>query len=294
MKKIILTGASGFLGYHLMRIAAKDLEVYGIWNTKPINFTDAVQVNCDITNYIELGNIIDDIEPDATIHAAAISDSNFCQLNKELSYAVNVEATKNIAGICSDYSIPMAFTSTDLVFDGTQGMYTETDHKNPLNIYGEQKALAEEEVLRIYPNATVFRLPLMFGLREASERSYMQQFITQIKRGEKAKLFNDEYRSVCGACSISEGILKLMWHNSGIIHLAGPDRLSRYNFGKEVVKAFKLDETLLDSCSQKDVKMAAPRPADVSLDISKALSLGFAPLSVSNELNLIAEHKYLK
>lgn len=293
MKKIILTGASGFLGYHLMRIAAKDFEVYGLSHTKHFDFANAVQAPCDISNYIELGNIIDDIEPDAIIHAAAFSDSNYCQLNRELSFAVNVEATKNIAGICSDYNIPMVFTSTDLVFDGTQGMYSETDKKNPLNIYGEQKALAEEEVLRIYPNATVFRLPLMFGLKEASERSYMQQFIAQIKRGEKAKLFNDEYRSICGAGSISEGILKLMWHNSGIIHLAGHERLSRYEFGRKVVKAFELDETLLDSCSQKDVMMAAPRPADVSLDISKALSLGFEPLSVEEELNLIVDHKYL-
>lgn len=292
-KKLIITGASGFLGYHLARVAAKDWEVYSITNSRVLDFEDAVDINCDIRNYIELGNIIDDIEPDAIIHTAAISDANFCEHNEELSYQVNVEATKNLAGICCDYQIPFAFTSTDLVFDGKQGMYKEEDEKNPLSIYGEQKAVAEEEVLRIYPEATVFRLPLMFGEPEASAANYLQKFIVQIQKGEKAFLFHDEYRSVCGARSIAEGILKLIYE-TGIIHLAGKEKLSRYDFGLKACYAFGLDTSLLHSCSQKDVKMAAPRPADVSLDISKAVSLSYAPLSVDEELNLIATGKYFK
>ena len=74
--------------------------------------------------------------------------------------------------------------------------------------------------------------------------------------------------------------------------MAGKERLSRYDFGMKVANAFQLDTSLIQSCSQKDVKMSAPRPADVSLDISKALGLGFSPLSVDEELKLIADHKY--
>jgi len=290
-KKLIITGASGFLGYHLLRVASAEWEVYGITHSKGFDFKDFIAINCDIRNYIELGNFIDDIEPDAIIHAAAISDANFCEQNKGLSYQVNVEATKNLSGICCDFQIPFAFTSTDLVFDGTKGVYKEDDAKNPLSIYGEQKSIAEEEVLRIYPEATVFRLPLMFGAGEASATNYLQKFIAQINNGETTSLFHDEYRSVCGARSIAEGVLKLL-HKTGIIHLAGREKLSRYEFGLKVAKAFGLDESLLLSCSQKDVKMAAPRPADVSLDISKALGLDFTPLSVDEELNLITTGKY--
>ena len=116
-KKLILTGASGFLGYHLLRVAAPDWEVYGITNSKGFDFAGAVSIKCDIRNYIQLGNFIDDIEPDAIIHMAAISDANYCEQNKDLSYEVNVEATKNLTGICCDFKIPFAFTSTDLIFD---------------------------------------------------------------------------------------------------------------------------------------------------------------------------------
>ena len=291
MKKLIITGASGFLGYHILRLAEPDWEVYGITHSKSFDFAKAVAINCDLRNYIELGNFIDDIEPDAIIHTAAIADANFCEQNKELSYEVNVEAAKNLAGICCDYNIPFVFTSTDLVFDGKRGMYKEDDAKNPVSVYGEQKSAAEDEVLRIYPLASIFRLPLMFGFPDASTSNYLQKFISQIENEEPVKLFYDEYRSICGARSIAEGILKLMG-NAGVIHLAGKENLSRYEFGLKAAKAFNLNQSLLESCSQKDVKMAAPRPADVSLDISKAVSLGYAPIYLEEELKLIAEQKY--
>lgn len=295
-RKLFVTGASGFLGYHLLHVAQKEWEVYGLTHTQSIATSSATLVNCDIRNYIELGNYIDDIEPDVIIHAAAISDANYCQQNKELSYAVNVEAAMNIAGIAADYNIPFAFTSTDLVFDGKQGMYKEEDDKNPLSVYGEQKSEAEDEIRSIYPSATIFRLPLMIGAPEASRSNYLKNFLQQISEGQKATLFYDEYRSACGAKSIAQGMLTLLGNNSDlppVVHIAGPERLSRYDIGLAIAKAFGLSETMLQSMSQKDLQMAAPRPADVSLDISKAVALGYQPVALAEELNAIAGNNYL-
>ncbi|MBP6730608.1 MAG: NAD(P)-dependent oxidoreductase [Chitinophagales bacterium] len=290
MKKLLITGSTGFLGYHLTRAACSEWQVFGVARTLTHDPHVTLVRSCDITNYIELGNFIEDLEPDAIIHAAAIADANFCEQNREQSYAVNVEASKNVAGICADYNIPMVFTSTDLVFDGKKGMYTEEDTKNPVSAYGQQKSIAEEEILKIYPSATVARLPMMFGYADASASNYLQKFIKQLQDNEAASLFHDEYRSVCGARSVALGLLKLMGE-PGVIHIAGKERLSRYEFGVLAAKAFGLDESLLNKCSQKDVPMAAPRPADVSLDISKALGLGYAPLSVADELKLVAASK---
>ena len=291
-KKLLLTGASGFLGFHLLRVFAPDWEIYGITNSNSFEFTGATPVKCDLTNYIELGNYFDDIEPDAVIHTAAIADANFCQQNKEISHAVNVDASKNLAGICCDFQIPLVFTSTDLVFDGQKGMYTEEDEKNPVSVYGEQKAIAEDELLKIYPEASVYRLPIMFGNPEAAAGNYMHGFIKRLKQGEVTTLFVDEYRSVCGAKNISEGILSLMGKTSGILHVAGKERLSRYDFGMKVVKAFGLNAGLIKPGSQKDAINMAPRPADVSLNINKAMALGFYPLDVEEELEQIATAKY--
>ena len=290
--KLLLTGASGFLGYHLLRVFSHDWEIYGLTHSKAFKFDGATALQCDITNYIELGNYFDDIEPDAVLHTAAIADANFCQQNQQMSYAVNVDAARNLAGICCDFQIPFGFTSTDLVFDGKKGYYNEDDEKNPLSVYGEQKAIAEEGILNIYPEATVFRLPLMFGDLNAGTGNYMYKFINQLKAGELATLFNDEYRSICGARSISEGMLNLLGKTPGILHVAGPDRMSRSEFGRKVVNAFGLDPTLLKECSQLEIKSMAPRPADVSLNIKKAIHLGYAPLNADTELGLIANGKY--
>jgi dTDP-4-dehydrorhamnose reductase len=293
-RKLLITGASGFLGWHLMRLAVKDWDVYGLGNNNQCNFPAATILKCDVTNYLQLGDYFEDIEPDAVIHTAAIADANFCQRNKELSYGVNVEATRNMAGICSDFNIPFAFTSTDLVFDGTKSMYRETDEKNPLSTYSEHKSLAEDEVLNIYPQSVVFRLPFMLGHPNAGIHNYFSKFVSQLSKGEDVKLFTDEFRSVAGACSISGGILQLFEKNTGLIHLAGIERFSRYETGLEIAKAMNLNASCIKPSLQADIEMDAPRPKDVSLDISKALALGYNPLLLHDELRLIAENNYLQ
>ena len=292
-KKLLITGASGFLGYHLLRSAYdKGFDVYGLYNSDVISFEQSTNLQVDLRNYIDMGNVIDDIEPDVVIHSAALTDTNLCQSNSELSYELNVEVTRNLAGICCDYQVPFVFTSTDLVFDGTKGNYREEDTPNPLMVYGEHKLLAEKETERVYPSALIARCPLMFGALEASSRNYFPSFIRNLKEGKANKLFYDEYRSVCGAKSVAEGILHLCEEVSGIVHLAGAERVSRYGFSIAIAEAFGLDKSLLQSCSQKDVQMAAPRPADVSMNIQKAISLGYAPLGYQEELRHIASGNY--
>lgn len=292
-KKILITGASGFLGYHLLRSAyAKGFEVYGLYHTGTISFDHSTNLQLDLRNYIDMGNMIDDIEPDVVIHTAALVDGNLCQTNKELSYELNVEVTRNLAGICCDYQVPFVFTSTDLVFDGKKGNYTEEDQPNPLMVYGEHKLIAEQEVERVYASGLVVRCPLMFGAPEASTKNYFTTFLHSLREGKTSKLFHDEYRSVCGAKSVAEGILHICEEVSGLVHIAGLERISRYDLGMAIANAFGLSRDLILSASQKDVQMAAPRPADVSLNIQKAISLGYSPLGYREELMQIASGKY--
>lgn len=292
-KKLLITGISGFLGYHLVHLAMQNFEVYGLYNSKPFHLPSAKSLKCDIGNYIELGDIVEDIEPDVIIHTAALADAGFCQQYSKKSFEINVEATENIAGICADLMIPFVFTSTDLVFDGKKGMYNETDPPNPLNTYGEHKVIAEEKALKIYPGAAIFRLPLMFGSFIPHKETYLQNFVAAVEEGKPQKLFTDEYRSICGARSIAQGILQLYDYNEGILHLGGPEKVSRFEYGEKICKTFKLDKEYLIPSLQKDVTTGTARPADVSMDISKARGLGYNPLSVKDELLLIAGEQYL-
>jgi len=139
MKKILITGASGFLGWNLCQQAQKKWQVYGTFWTNPVTIPQVNLIKIDLCDEQELKKLFDRVKPDAVIHTAAASQPNFCQTNPEESHRINVITSVNIAKLCAAAKIPCAFTSTDLVFDGTKPNYQETDPVSPICIYGEQK-----------------------------------------------------------------------------------------------------------------------------------------------------------
>jgi dTDP-4-dehydrorhamnose reductase len=289
MKKLLITGASGFLGWHIIQAAQSIYKVYGTYNSHSLEVNGASLFKANLSDFQELKQVFTDIKPDAVIHTAALSQPNYCQNHPEESHAINVTASANIAGLCSKYSIPCAFTSTDLVFDGKNAPYKETDAVNPVNLYGEQKVLAEQAMLERYPQTAVCRMPLMFGRATPTATSFMQGFIKTLQEGKELKLFTDEYRTPVSGTTAAEGLLLMIEKEfHGIIHLGGKERISRYDFGKLMVEVFKLPDTNLKFCKQQDVQMSAPRPADVSFDSSKAFALSYEPLLIKEELEAIA------
>ncbi|MFN6572558.1 NAD(P)-dependent oxidoreductase [Dendronalium sp. ChiSLP03b] len=284
MKKLLITGASGFLGWYVCQLAKHEWEVYGTYYSHIIEPPDIKLVKVNLTEFQELKHIFSDIKPAAVIHTAAQSQPNFCQSHPQESSEINVTASNNIAGLCADYSIPCAFTSTDLVFDGLNPPYRETDAVCPVNIYGEQKVMAEVGMLERYPLTAVCRMPLMFGMATPTAKSFMQPFMQSLKEGKELSLFIDEFRTPVSAITAAKGLLLALEKVNGRIHLGGKERISRYDFGQLLVDIFQLPAIGLKACRQQDVKMAAPRPVDVSLDSSKAFGLGYQPLSLREEL----------
>ncbi|MBW4425008.1 MAG: NAD(P)-dependent oxidoreductase [Nostoc desertorum CM1-VF14] len=284
MKKLLITGASGFLGWHLCQLAKQEWEVYGTYFSHSLEIPGIKMLKVNLTDFQELQRIFSDVKLTAVIHTAALSQPNFCQTHPEESHAINVTASCNIAGLCADNSIPCAFTSTDLVFDGLNAPYRETDSVCPVNLYGEQKVMAEVGMLERHPMTAVCRMPLMFGAATPTAKTFIQPFIQTLQAEKELNLFIDEFRTPVSGTTAAKGLLLALEKVNGIIHLGGKERISRYNFGRILVEVLQLPATGLKSCRQQDVKMAAPRPADVSLDSSKAFALGYQPLSVKEEL----------
>ena len=287
MKKLLITGVSGFLGWHLGQLAQLEWEVYGTYHSHFLEVPDIKMVKVNLTDFQELKGIFNDIKPDAVIHTAAQSQPNYCQLHSQESDKINVTASCDIAGLCADNSLPLVFTSTDLVFDGLNAPYQEIDQVSPVNIYGEQKVEAEAGILKVYPQAAICRMPLMFGRETPTAKSFIQQFIQILKDGKELSLFIDEFRTPVSANTAAKGLLLALEKVNGIIHLGGKERISRYEFGKILVEILQLPNDKLKSCFQADIKMAAARPKDVSLDSSKAFALGYQSLSVREELEIL-------
>lgn len=280
---LLVTGASGFLGWHLVQAAAPDWRVVGTYSQRSLHPLVA-GIRLDLQDTAALRHTLAQIRPDAVIHLAAISSPNVCQEEPVLSHRINVEATGELAAICGDRQIPFLFTSTDLVFDGRQAPYRETDSVSPINRYGEQKALAEAIVLQSYPLATVCRMPLMFGAAPPQASSFLQPFLQTLRSGYPLKLFVDEVRTPVSATTAVQGLLLALGRVAGRLHLGGRERISRYQFGLVMADIWGVPQEQILPCHQQDIPMAAARPADVSLNSSKAFQLGYAPLTIGEEL----------
>ncbi|MEN8445514.1 MAG: NAD(P)-dependent oxidoreductase, partial [Cyanobacteria bacterium J06555_13] len=264
-----------------------DWDVYGIYHSRSLTIPGTNLLKIDLTNTQELQKLFQAVQPDAVVHLAAESSPNRCQEQPESSHQINVMVSRNIAKQCADADIPFAFASSEQVFDGLNPPYREEDPPSPVNLYGEQKALAELEILNAYPKAAVCRMPLMFGAVPPNVSSFLQPFIQTLRDGRELKLFIDEIRTPVGGVTATKGLLLALQKVQGRIHLGGQESISRYEFGRLMVEIFELPADGLKPSRQQDVTMSAPRPPDVSLDSTKAFALGYAPPSVREELETL-------
>ena len=284
--KLLVTGASGFVGWNVCQLAAKrGWQVFGTSLSHPIPLAGVDMRTIDLRDFAALRALVAEIQPDAVIHTAAAKDPNFCQENPAESHGINVDTSVNLAGLCADHKIPFVFTSTDMVFDGTAAPYAESDPVSPIHVYGEQKVLAETRILARNPTATICRLPLMFGDAGPVAQSFLQPMIKQLRSGAVVNLFTDEYRTPISGHVAAQGLLLALEKANGILHLGGAERISRHDFGLLAVEAFKLANVSINACRQTEVKMAAPRAPDLSLDSSRANRLGFTPPSLIKQLH---------
>lgn len=288
MKKLLITGASGFLGWHLCQLAQQDWEVYGTYHTKPATISGATLLPVDLTDSEAVRSLFQSLQPDAVIHAAAISSPNLCQSEPARSHQMNVVASWELAERCEAAQIPCVFTSSELVFDGLNPPYQERDPVCPINLYGEQKVAAERGMLDRCSEMLVCRMPLMFGVAPAP--SFLQPFMATLRSGQPLNLFVDEFRTPVSGRDAAAGILLMLnllilHKRRGYIHLGGKERMSRYEFGCLLAEVLQLSNATLHPCRQADVPMSAPRAPDVSMDSSLAFSLGYRPAAVRDELH---------
>jgi dTDP-4-dehydrorhamnose reductase len=283
-KKVLVTGASGFVGENFCRKYADTFEITGVYANNPVYIKNIKTIQADLTDNEKIQKLIKNILPDFVIHLAAVSDPNICEMNPEQSFKLNVKVTVNLAELCNKYKAKLVFASTDLVFDGKKPPYNESSVTNPVNIYGKHKLMAEEQVLKKAPGSVICRLPLMYGLAYNSGRGLLEPLLKNLEERIAVKLFTDEYRTPASVESICEGLVICMENGNGIFHLGGNERLSRYELGEMICEIFCLDKSLLTGVLQKDVKMAAERPANVSLISNKAKDYGWKPTNVKEDL----------
>jgi dTDP-4-dehydrorhamnose reductase len=214
-------------------------------------------------------------QPRSIIHCAALSRSPECEANPALARLINVEVTALLAELAADR--PLVYLSTDLVFDGQLGNYDENAPVNPLGVYAETKAAAEQVVLP-NPRHTIVRLSLNGGTSPTGDRGFNEQMRRAWQAGQTLKLFIDEFRSPIPAEATARAIWELLAQDKpGLYHLAGSQRLSRLQIGQLLAARCPHLNSRIEPGSLKEYR-GAPRAPDTSLNCAKVQSLLSFPL----------------
>ncbi|MBI1225600.1 MAG: sugar nucleotide-binding protein [Bacteroidetes bacterium] len=282
MKKILVTGASGFLGWYVIQQAPADWRVVGTWHHNPNRLpskSEAVQL--DLIDRDATWNCLKAIQPDAVFHLAAASNPSFCEANQQESSAINVNASTTLAEMCAERKCKFFFSSSEQVYDGEFAPYNELNQPIPQNEYGRQKLAAEQAIQDIDAAATIVRFAVMYGQAGLGIKNFLGQCLETWRQGEPVTAFEDEIRSFLPGKLAAEGLFLLLKKDvSGIFNVGGGLAMSRLDFAKLAAEHYQLPNAIITSKSQKDVEMVAFRPQNLTLDMGKIQDIGFVPNSV--------------
>jgi dTDP-4-dehydrorhamnose reductase len=291
--RILITGASGSLGWTLAALLAGRCKVMAAYCSNPVVPRDTEPVRIDLRDTVEPGRIMERYNPDAIVHLAAITDPDRCEQYPELADRVNLEATSELAGAAAGRGCSVLFASTDLVFDGSRGGYTEDDTAHPLSTYGVTKIGAEQAVLEACCDNFVFRSSLIYGDGSPSSQTFLSKVLDRLDRGEPMKLFTDQKRNPILADDVARAVIAAIEGDiCGLYHVGGRDVVTRYEFGQLVCRSFGYAEDLLVPVRMQDFAYTARRPLDSTLDTTRFIrATGFAPLPLTEALAALARRR---
>jgi dTDP-4-dehydrorhamnose reductase len=294
--KVLVVGGSGLTGFKLASLAKDEFEVYATYNARTVELEDCTFVQLDKRDRAATFGLMKKLEPEVVVDTAALHNVNYCETHPDAAWRVNVMGTGHVAEACAAVGARLIFVSTDYVFDGKNGFYTEEDAPNPLNVYAETKLEGERVVAKRCGDYAVARTSVIYGwnpselagLKSSSGKSvnFVIWALRKLRNGEAISIVIDQFSSPTLADSLAEALLALCEsEKQGIFHTAGKSCLNRFDFTKKIATVFGLDASLIKPVTSDLFRQVAERPMKSCLDVTKAeRELGIAFLTAEDGL----------
>lgn len=284
--RLLITGASGLYGSKLAELSvARSFQVYsGYSRDQPIF---GIPVHFDVSDKARVKEAFKGVNPEVVVHAAALTDVDKCELDKELAWKINVEGTRNIAESVRENHAFLVYISTDYVFDGEKGHYEEADTTHPINYYGLTKLKAEELVKELAEEYCIARASVIYGSTPAAGKiNFALWVLNKLGRNEQVRIVTDQWNSPTLNTNLAEMTLEIIRRKlNGIFHLSGATRINRYDFAKQIAQTFNVDANLVNPSTSAEFSWVAKRPRDSSFNIAKAhKTLKSKPLQIYHAL----------
>ena len=269
MTRIFVTGASGLLGSSVVKKVSTENEVAGAYFSRAIAFDGVDCLQIDLTDEYQYGQI-KEFDPDVLIHCAAMTDVDQCERRPKKAYTFNVKMTEQLVNFAETIGARFIHISTDAVFDGKQGHYSETDETNPVNVYGQTKLAAERIVHQAQTDSVVVRTSI-YGWNTTNGQSLAEWMLKKLRTGSELPAFDDSYFSPIYTSDLASCLLELAHGNfEGVIHVAGRERCSKLMFATTLSEVFGYSNEIITPTSLNKIDFDAPRGRDLSLSVAQA------------------------
>ena len=284
--KFLVTGSAGLVGTQIIKdLAESNDEIYACYNNSKPELGIATPL--DLTNSENIIKTIDNIKPDIIIHLAAMTNVDQCEKEKDLALEINAKATQTLARQAAKHASFLVYVSTDYVFDGESGMKKESDITNPVDYYGRSKLEGENILDKMTSTWCIARTSTPFGFHK-TKKSFPLFIMENLRAKKQVTIVTDQFTSPTYVPNLSKMLIEISTRQiTGVIHIAGATRISRFDMASLVADKLYLDKDLIKPVTIKEMNWTAKRPKDSSLDVSKATRiLKEKPMKVEPALDL--------
>ncbi|MCZ2485462.1 SDR family oxidoreductase [Aquirufa antheringensis] len=295
-KRLLITGSNGLLGQKLVELLRKQANVDLIATARGVNrlpVTDGyTYASLDITVQEEVNAIFDQFKPEIVIHTAAMTNVDTCETDQEGCDLLNVDAVAFIIQACEKHNSYLCHLSTDFIFDGAAGPYTEEGIANPISYYGESKLKAEQLLLASSIRWSIARTVLVYGIVPDMSRSNIVLWVKKsLEEGKTIQVVTDQFRTPTLAEDLAIGCWLLAKDEvEGIFNISGSDFLTPYEMAVMTADYYGLDKSLLQKADSSTFQQTAKRPARTGFVLDKAKKvLGYAPRTFQEGIALMAQ-----
>jgi dTDP-4-dehydrorhamnose reductase len=279
--RLLIIGGSGLLGYKVVELAAKKHETFFTYNYRAARVEGATSIKLDKADRAEAFETVKNVRPEVIIDTAALHNVDYCETHREEARKINVEGTRNIVEACRQANAKMIFLSTDYVFDGTKGYYSEEDHPSPVNFYAKTKLEAENLVKNAETSYCIARPSVIYGwnpseaagLKSSSGKSvnFVLWALAKLRNSEGIKAVTDQYSSPTLADDLADVLLRMAASpKNGTYHTAGKSCINRYDFTLKIAETFGFNSSLVSPTTSDSFKQVADRPKRCCLNVTKA------------------------
>jgi dTDP-4-dehydrorhamnose reductase len=272
MTRFLVTGASGLLGLNFCVQAASAHEVSGIVNSVSLKNAPFQVIQHNLEDHKVFRSLIDSCKPEVIIHCAAMANIDNCESQPQLAFQINADLPAGIARQSRELGIKLVHISTDAVFDGIKGDYSESDPPNPVGVYTKTKLAGENLVLSENPDALIARVNF-YGYSISGSRSLSEFFLKNLRDQKPMMGFTDVRFNPLLVNHLVDLLLEMTACNlKGIYHTLSSETLTKYEFGCRIAKKFNLDQSLIRPISVKQSGLVATRSLNLNLRTDKLRS----------------------